>query len=530
MSQDVFARDWDVIVVGTGMGGGPLGRRLAEKGWSVLFVERGPLGHPAAQHDLNYEMADPVARHVRGYWPTPVQATVNNETFEFFAPLGSGVGGSSTFYAGALERPEPHDLDDSTDRPHPTGGWPVSFAQMQPWLAEAEAMFMVNGTQDPLGDGLERLLAPNAPRTDEAALIAGMQANGLHPYQGHLAFRRDPSCPTCISGGRCAKHPKMDGRTAGVDPALETGHAALLTNATVRRLKGHSGRVSEVEIETNMGVQTLKSRIVVLAAGALSSPGILLNSASEEWPDGCANSSGLVGRNLMFHMNEMFALWPPKSARTEGPTKAIAMRDLYYKDGQRLGLVQAMGIEAKYGEIVHFLNLAYDRSFLRRFRLLKQFTRIPALIAAKLFGSAAVFVGILEDLPYKENRVIADRENPDQLAFEYTISPELLMRRKTFRTEIKRALRGMRMVFLNRGPELNYGHACGTLKFGSNPAESVLDETCKSHDLDNLYVADSSFMPTSFGTNPSLTIAANALRVADHIHGALLKEKDLGHD
>ncbi|MEQ9692722.1 GMC family oxidoreductase [Shimia sp. SDUM112013] len=529
MTETPTDQIWDVIVIGTGMGGGPLGRWLAEKGWSVLYLERGPQGHPAARHDLNYEMGDPVARHVRGYWPTPIQATINGKSFSFFAPIGSGVGGSSTFYAGALERPEPHDLDHSEARPHPTGGWPVSYAEMQPWFSAAESMFKVNGTPDPLGESDGTLDPPSPPRRDEAALMQKLAANGLHPYQGHLCFHRDEDCPTCKET-RCPKHPKMDGRTAGVDPALATGRAEVQVNTAVRKFIGDTDHVSRVEIETPDGVETLSARYFVLAAGALASPSLLLRSQSEDWPEGCGNSSGLVGRNLMFHMNEMFALWPPRSARTEGPTKAIALRDLYFKDGQRLGLIQAMGIEARYGEIVHFLNLAFDRSPLRKLTWLRQFTRIPALIASKLFGSAAVFVGILEDLPYPENRVIVNSDRPDQLAFQYDIAPELLKRRKTFRSEIRKTLRGMRWVFLNHGPELNYGHACGTLRFGSDPAESVLDPNCKVHDLDNLYVTDASFMPTSCGTNPSLTIAANALRVADHIHKTLSRQKDCKND
>ena len=140
---------WDVIVIGTGIGGGTIGRKLAESGLSVLFVEQGPDGPRTEQTALNPGLADPVARAVRGFWPHPVKALVDGQRRQFFAPLGSGVGGSSVFYAATLERPAPHDLDHSADRPHPTGGWPVSAAQMAPYFAAAEAMYHVTGGADP---------------------------------------------------------------------------------------------------------------------------------------------------------------------------------------------------------------------------------------------------------------------------------------------------------------------------------------------------------------------------------------------
>ena len=125
-------RVWDVIIIGTGIGGGTIGRALAECGQSVLFVEQGPDGPRAEQTALNPGLADPVARAVRGFWPDPVTGLIDGQKREFFAPLGAGVGGSSVFYAATLERPAPHDLDHSASHPHPTGGWPVSDAQMRP--------------------------------------------------------------------------------------------------------------------------------------------------------------------------------------------------------------------------------------------------------------------------------------------------------------------------------------------------------------------------------------------------------------
>jgi choline dehydrogenase-like flavoprotein len=185
-----------------------------------------------------------------------------------------------------------------------------------------------------------------------------------------------------------------------------------------------------------------------------------------------------------------------------------------------------MGINAAYGEIAQYLNNVFDRSLLRMVRPLRQLVRIPAYLATKIFGDAKIFAGIMEDFPYEENQVLLDPEDSERIVFKYTISNELKARRAEFRKLIKHGLKGMRTVFLNFQPALNIAHVCGTLRFGNDPATSVLNADCRAHGIDNLYVADASFMPTSTGTNPSLIIAANALRVADRIAAQLRLNSD----
>ncbi len=133
----------------------------------------------------------------------------------------------------------------------------------------------------------------------------------------------------------------------------------------------------------------------------------------------------------------------------------------------------------------------------------------------RLFGGAQIFVGLLEDLPYPDNRVTLDQDRPDRITVQYDFAPELLSRRRRFRRAILRRMRGMRRVLLGALPEPNLGHACGTLRMGHDPQTSVVRADGRAHEIDNLWVADASFMPTSMGVNPSLTIAAHALRVAD---------------
>ncbi len=309
----------------------------------------------------------------------------------------------------------------------------------------------------------------------------------------------------------------MDGRTAGVLPALDTGRAALIDNCTVTRIEADAGTVTGLICRRGDQILTLRAKRYILAGGGLGSPTLMRRSTSEYWPEGLGNRHDLVGRNLMFHLSEIIAIWAGKTRDEVGASRSISMRDLYFMEGQRFGTVQSMGLTAGFGEILYALNKHFARSPLRKARPLRHGLRIPAWLAAKAMGDAKLFVGVLEDLPYAHNRVLPDLDDGDRLRFHYDISAELENRRAAFRKAIRKAFLPHRAIFTSQAPELNFAHPCGTLRFGDDPRTSVLDRDCKVHGLDNLYVADSSFMPTSNGINPSLTIAANALRVADRI-------------
>lgn len=514
MSEAILTGQWDCIVIGTGIGGGTAGRALAEAGKRVLFVEKGPAGHRREETRLDAAIEDPVARMVRGFWPEPARARINGTEQVLHPALGSGLGGSSVFYAATLERPEPHDLDHSEDRPHPTGGWPVTYEQMRPFFDEAERIYSIHGAPDPLSRiDCPNLLPPPEPSAGDRMIMERLQANGLHPYRLHAALRFLEGCAECF-GRKCPRACKMDGRSAGVEPALETGRAALLDRADVARLLGDGSRITEIELLHGGQRHRIAAPEVILAAGALSSPRILLNSASEAWPRGCANGSDQVGRNLMFHLNEIFALFAGKDAAASGPSKSVGFRDLYHHDGYRLGMVQAMGVDVGYGEILHTLRQRAARRPLGQSRFLREMLRIPAGIAHRMLGGAKLFVGLLEDLPIPDNRVLIDPTAPGRIRFDYSVSDELLVRRAIFRREISRAFRGTRVQFLNHAPEPNFGHPCGTLRMGIYPETSVIRPDGRSHQIENLRVTDASFMPTSMGVNPSLTIVAHALRVA----------------
>lgn len=517
-------RRWDVIVIGAGMGGGMAGRRLAEHGLSVLFVEKGPIGYPSEAQFLKDEPEDHRSRQKLGYWPAKIEAHVDGgPPARFFAPLGCGVGGTSVFYAAALERPERHDLESVTGLAHPTGGWPVGFDAFLPYLIEAEDLLSVRGEADPLSDLPGPRLPAPALTPQEAKMFDDLRRSGLHPYRAHEAIRRVRGCDECL-GRKCPWNCKMDGRSAGVEPALETGRVHLLADCSVEELIESGGSIAQLRVRVGGSEYRLSADIVVLAAGALHSPRLLLGSTGVH-PEGCGNSSGWVGRGLMFHLNELVALWPRRGSASPGATRSLSFRDLYTVKGQRLGLVQSMGVKVDAGLIAAYLKGALKGSALGRLPGIGPMATVTSVLAAKVLGNATVLVGLMEDLPYFENRVTVHPTEPDCPVIEYRLSWELRRRRSLFRREMRARLGRVRTMPLGLGPTLNFGHPSGTLRFGSDAATSVLDADCRAHDLDNLFVADASFMPTSMGVNPSLMIAANALRVADVVAARLKSSK-----
>jgi choline dehydrogenase-like flavoprotein len=499
-------REWDLIVVGTGMGGATLGRAMAEKGWSVLFLEKGRQGFRPEQQGLSPFVTDPAARLVRGLWPDKLFTRVDGHDQAIFAPLGCGAGGSSVFYAGTLERPEPRDLDTDGSCAHPTGGWPFGWHDLLPWLEAAESMYGVR--RDP--QSAAAALDPPASAED-TAIIERLRLNGLNPYRLGSSVRNLPGCLSCL-GVKCPRACKMDARSAGLEPALATGRAELLDQCDVVAVHGSDHRISHVEAIHGGQRLQLKARHFALAAGALNSPRILLASVSAAWPQGCGNGHGQVGRNLMFHLDEMFVVWPPHSKRSNQPSKSIGLRDFYTVDGHRLGMVQAMGVNVDYGLVTQIIK---ERLTSRGWTSLARLAPLIGGLASLLLGQAKLFTGLLEDLPYPDNRVYSDPQHPDRIHIEYRVMPELQTRRRLYRKMIRRAFRGMRSVFLTWEPQPNFGHPCGTLRAGNDPRTSVLNAECQVHGIENLFVVDASFFPTSMGVNPSLTIAANALRVAD---------------
>jgi len=244
---------------------------------------------------------------------------------------------------------------------------------------------------------------------------------------------------------------------------------------------------------------------------------LLLNSSSGDWPRGLANGSDFVGRNFMRHLLEPIEIWPQPDDKITAANKEIGLNDFYFWEGQKYGTVQSFGAIPP---VEWLINRPGWRG--KALRLMS-----PAVqrIYERFFTGGLVLAAIMEDLPYLDNRVLpSDRPCVDgrqRLRIQYRLHPSEIERRATFLRQVKEVLAPFRKISLGSGKANgNLGHVCGTCRFGTDPKTSVLDPQNRAHEVDNLYVVDTSFFPSSAGLNPSLTVAANALRVAAHVDEA----------
>ena len=463
---------------------------------------------------------DPYFRMARGRWPHQMQVNIDDNSSRIWPSLGCGIGGSSLLYAAALSRLEPQDLAARVMPSGETVEWPISYDELAPHYAELERLFKVNGTMDPLSPhSQDQLLAPPAMGECDRHFFQQMRQAGLHPYRLHNAIEYQEGCTEC-GGHFCPRACKGDARNRLVIPAMADGNLFILERSRAVRLIADGSVISGAEVEHEGQHVTVNATSVALAAGALSTPALLQRSVSEAWPNGIGNQHDQVGRNLMFHASDFICMWPRRKLPRNGPGRSIALRDFYQVDADKFGEFQSMGLSAGYPEILTYLHQLFDMSPLKKIQPLKHLLRIPAYIGARLFDDASVFTTIVEDFPYADNRVQADAHSPTGFSIHYRVASELRSRVKRMRGLLQDSLPSLRIMVVNRDVTLNYGHACGTCRAGTDPQSSVVDRNCQVHGTQNLYIVDGSFMPTSGGTNPSLTIAANAMRVGALIASA----------
>ena len=532
LPEDPQGESWDVIVIGTGMGGSTVGYGLARAGRKVLFLEKGHYlfgDHKRGAGALEEEEStEPAGRLNEGRWPNRINGRVSDERISMFAPLGCGTGGSSGLYAAQLERLLPSDLEPRKHHPDAKDStlpetWPITYDELVPYYREAEKIFAVCGTQDPLNPDPESPIAappPASPR--DAYIMQSFERAGLHPYRAHVGCRFIPGCTYC-GGVLCPRECKTDSGLVCLRPAIEQHQAKLLPDTEVTRIEANGERVTEVHYKRGNGEEgRVSAKAVVVAAGSLMTPALLLKSKNDHWPDGLANRSDQVGRNLMMHVSDYIALRPNKNLSPEGPHKSISFNDFYSRAGKKLGTFQTVGMPVNSGVINAFLAIQAEKN--KRWynpsgTIGKVGRKFASVVGAKIFDRSTVFASIIEDLPYAHNRVVLDPSDPNGMRFEYLYPDELRRRTELYRSELKKALKSeFQVLVLNGESNLNYGHLYGTCRSGEDPEKTVVNRDNRAHHLANLYVADSSAFPSSGGTNPSLTIAANALRVADGIH------------
>lgn len=504
---------YDVIIIGTGAGGGTLAHRLAPSGKRILLLERGPF-LPREKQNWDTHAVFGENRYVS-------KDTWYDRQGKPFQP-GSHyfVGGATKLYGAALFRLRKEDFGKLRHQDGISPAWPISYDELEPYYTQAERLYHVHGQRgiDPTEPwaSAEYPHPPVAhePRIQE--LYDGLARAGYHPFPaptGIMLDERVPhvskclKCDTC-DGFPCLVHAKADAEVVCVRPALKHPNVTLLPNAQVSRLvTSPSGReITEVVVEREGHTERYSADIVVVSAGAANTARLLLLSANDKHPRGLANGSDQVGRNYMFHNSTAVVAL----SKRENPTvfqKTLSVNDFYFSADDYafpLGNIQMIG-KSK-GPMF--------KEDAPRFA--------PGFTLDLMARHAVDFWLTTEDLPDENNRVTLNSKGEIQLA--YTFNNQESTNR--LRNQLKHMLKHLDMhehlipnsvYFGKHIPLAGVGHQCGTCRFGHNPGSSVLDVNCKSHEVDNLYVVDASCFVSSGAVNPSLTIIANALRVGDHL-------------
>ncbi|MEQ1845445.1 MAG: GMC family oxidoreductase [Nitrospira sp.] len=504
---------YDIIIIGTGPGGGTLAYKLAPSGKKILLLERG-----------DYLLRE------KDNWSSKTVFIDNKykakETWQdkngnpFHPGIHYNVGGNSKVYGAALLRMREQDFGEVKHHGGISPEWPIRYDDLEQYYTQAEHLYHVHGNrgEDPTEP---RTSAPykypalsHEPRIQE--LHEDWQKCGHKPF--HLPVgvmlneqQKEKSacirCSTC-DGFPCLVNAKADSQVVCVDPALQHPNVTLLTNALVSKLETNaSGReVTGVVVERNGLMETYKADIVVVSCGAINSAALLLRSSNDKHPNGLANSSDMVGRHYMCHNNSaMLAI-----SKRPNPTvfqKTIGLNDFYHASADwnfPMGHISMIGKQ--------------DMEMLR----LGAPPFAPGLALDVVAKHSLDFWMTSEDLPDPNNRVLIGKDGNVTLAY----TENNLEAHKRLAVMLKSMLNHLgceehllptHLYLGKKIPIAGTAHQCGTIRFGRDTKTSVLDVNCKAHDLDNLYVVDASFFVSSSAVNPSLTIIANALRVGEHL-------------
>lgn len=533
---DLARRHWDVIIIGTGMGGATVGFALAKQGKSVLFLEKGlaTFGEPGAIRGRFAEeafptqaVASPAHQHLLargGRYFEPILDRTHGHTSSFVPFIGCGTGGSSALSGMAMERFFPADFSPRAQHADAEAAlpdaWPYSYDELLPWYAAAEQLYRVRGTQDPMRKN-ERLahLPPAGLGGANQHLYDSLRAKALHPYQLPIAHEVDHQCPGC-QGYLAPNGCKHDATHMCLIPSLERFDTALLDRCQVVRLEASRRSVTGVVCHRAGESFVVRGGQVVLAAGALATPTLLLKSASAEWPAGLANASGQVGKHLMRHYVDLYAV-KVEGPEEEASLKQLAFNDLYDCERGKWGTVQSFGAlpPAWLMSLEMSDELEAEGKPLRSALVRLAKTAVARGLDSALHGRT-ILASICEDLPYADNdvRLGQDSSGQERIEIRYRVRPQEVRRIKEMRKAVLEMLAPHKTRLIEQAENnRRIAHVCGTCRAGTDPKASVVDAWNRAHDLDNLSIADASFFPSSGGTNPSLTIAANALRMAQRL-------------
>ena len=508
---------FDVIIVGSGAGGGTLARQLAPSGKSILILERGDwLKREAKNWDAE-------AVFVQNRYVSP-DTWYDRSGRPFQPQVHYFVGGATKMFGAALYRLRKEDFGELRHHDGISPAWPISYDELEPYYARAEQMYHVHGlrgrdpTEPPASGPYPCPPVSNEPRIQQ--LFDNLTAAGYHPFPAPCAVMLDEQnmaystcirCQTC-DGFPCLVHAKSDAETVAVRPAVEFPNVTLLRNAKALKLHTNANGTAVTEVVADVAGQrdVFRGDIVVVSCGAANSAKLLLMSANDKHPNGLANGSDQVGRNYMFHNSQAvlaISLEP-------NPTifqKTIALNDFYFgMDGFEypMGNIQMTG-----------------KSLGPMYRGEKplETALLPMGLLDNLARHAVDFWLTTEDLPDPENRVTVNQAG--NLTLSYTQNNQVARQKLYDKLKSMLSVLGMhphhlipRDIYMKTDiPIAGCAHQAGTCRFGADPKTSVLDVNCKAHELDNLYVVDTSFFVSIGAVNPSLTAIANSIRVSDHL-------------
>ena len=504
---------FDIIIIGSGAGGGTLALKLAPSGKKILLLERG--GY-LPREKPNWDATEVFVKN--RYVSPDTWYDKDNKPFQ----PGSHyfVGGATKMYGAALFRLRQQDFRAHRTADGLTADWPLRYEDLEPYYTQAERLYNVHGlrgddpTDPPASAPYPFPPVSHEPRIQE--LADRLKRVGYHPSYaptGILLNESDPPhsrcirCDTC-DGFPCLVHAKADAEVIAVRPALKYPNVTLLANADVQKLEtSASGReVTNVLVEHHGQSETYTGDLVVVSAGAANSARLLLLSGNEKHPAGLANGSDQVGRNYMFHN----AIALVALSRHENKTvfqKTLTLNDFYFNAPDYefpLGNIQMIG-KSK-GPMFHDDAPKFA----------------PGFTLDQMARHAVDFWLTGEDIALPQNRVTLNARGDIQLHYDFHNQEPI----NRLRQKLQSMLEHLDMyphlipnnIYMGKHiPLAGVGHQAGTCRFGSDPKTSVLDVNCKAHELDNLYVVDTSFFPSIGAVNPSLTAIANALRVGDHL-------------
>jgi choline dehydrogenase-like flavoprotein len=498
---------YDIVIIGSGAGGGTMAHALSATGARILILERGDF---VPQEDENWN-PDAVWRQLR-YRTT--DRWLDEQGREFVPYTHYCVGGNSKFWGSVLFRLRREDFHDLEHLDGVSPAWPIDYETLAPYYDRAEQLYQVHGsvgddpTEPPRGPYPHGPVPHSAEMSD---IVEQLRRQGLHPSPLPLGLLNPGGpggcilCNTCNSFP-CKLHAKSDAEVCCVREAIRQPTVTLWTNARARRLvaDGNGRRVQAVEVDRSGETLRVEADLVIVSCGAAGSAALLLQSADGAHPNGLANSSGLVGRRYMAHQATMMEGFNPFRRNTTVFQKTVAINDYYFRGPDSkypLGQIQSQG--RTHGVMAQTV-----------------YPSIPLWAYEAWVARGVDWLVMSEDLPSPDNRVTVDGNGRIRLHYRAnnTTAHGMLV------DETRRILRrlGFWAVVKHSHGNKNTTHQCGTVCFGTDPRTSVLDPFCRAHDVENLFVVDASFFPSSSAVNPALTIVAQALRVADHI-----RENDL---